>query len=209
MLPTARAPAPVLVRVTFCGALLVPTRCGANDRLAGLRLAAPCGAGMPLPLRGTVWTLPGESSWKTRAADRGPVAVGLKATLTAQLAFGAWTNGTAPHVLEAIEKSPGLRFERLMLLTFSGSVPVLVSVTLCVALVDWTCWSAKVNAAGARLATAVGSPGAVHGAAGPATIPVPFSNRVFSTKPSGLVPNQMMRESASSARWTSAALRPV
>src|SRR4051794_29965828 len=113
ILPTARAPAPELVSVTFCGALLAPTCCGAKLRLVGLRLAAPCGAGVPLPLRGTVWMMPGASSWKTSIALRAPVAVG--ANLTATLHDPPAGTTAAVQVLGPSAKSAGFRFDRLTL----------------------------------------------------------------------------------------------
>ena len=74
-----------------------------------------------------------------------PEAVGLKVTEIVQLAF---TARLVPQVL-VCAKLP----EAAMLLNVSAAVPVLLSVTACVALVVPTVWLANVKLAGDKLTT--------------------------------------------------------
>lgn len=75
---------PLLVSVTVCAALLLPTFCPANVRLVGFRLTV---AGVvPVPLSVTV---PGElAAFEVTVSVpvRLPFAVGVNVTLTVQLA---------------------------------------------------------------------------------------------------------------------------
>jgi hypothetical protein len=131
MLPTLRAAVPVLLRVTTWAALVVPVIWPAKVRLTDATLA--CGE-MPVPERIAVWALvetPFELSATVRVALRAPLAVGLKLTVTAQLAPAATD---APHVLVAT-KSPLLAPETATLATAKAAVPVLLRVSVCTALV--------------------------------------------------------------------------
>src|SRR6266481_214318 len=78
---------------------------------------------VPIPFKATTCGLVGASSVKVKLPVRVPFAVGLKVTLTAQLAP---TDTVAPQVFLEIAKSP----LAVMLAIFSVAVPVLVRVTL-------------------------------------------------------------------------------
>jgi hypothetical protein len=69
--------APVLVIVTICGALVVPTGCGGNVKTEGDRVADGTAAS---PLSATVCGLPAELSLMVRVPFRVPVAVGANVT---------------------------------------------------------------------------------------------------------------------------------
>jgi hypothetical protein len=86
MLLIESGPVPLLLSVTVCAALVVPTFWLANVRLVGARLAA---GAVPLPLRLAVCGLPAASSVTLSEPLRVPVAVGVKVTLMLQLALAA------------------------------------------------------------------------------------------------------------------------
>src|SRR5207237_3765909 len=98
-----------------------------NVRRGGRRMAA---GAVPVPVRLTDCGLPAALSVMVIAPVRVPVAVGVKVTLMAQLAPAATD---VPQVL-VCTKSP----LATMLVTLSAAVPVLVSVTVCTALVVLT-----------------------------------------------------------------------
>jgi hypothetical protein len=78
---------PVLLKVTLCAALVVPTFWLLNVRLVGERLAVP--AAVPVPVRLTVCGLPAALSEMLSVAVRVPAAVGVNVTLIVQLPFAA------------------------------------------------------------------------------------------------------------------------
>jgi hypothetical protein len=87
---------------------------------------------VPVPLKLTVWGLPGALSVSERLPDRVPVAVGVNVTLITQLlpaATGALVLQVVP--LAAIAKSP----VAAMLVKVRDAVPLLVTVTALAALV--------------------------------------------------------------------------
>src|SRR5262249_38643031 len=110
----------------------------------------------PLPESPSDCGLPGASSATCSAAPRGPVCVGSKATPIVQFAAGATVAPAPVHVLEAILKSPGFAPPKVTVLTCSGELPLLVTVTVCEAVVWPTTVSAK---AGTVLAGEVVTPG--------------------------------------------------
>ena len=77
---------PVLLRVTLCAALVVPTFWLLNVRLVGETLAP---AAAPVPVRLTVCGLPAALSEILTVAVRVPDAVGVNFTLIVQLLFAA------------------------------------------------------------------------------------------------------------------------
>jgi hypothetical protein len=77
-----RVALPVLVNVTGCGELEVPTVWLPNERLVGDTLTT---GAVPFPERATVWGLLGSESVRVTVALRLPLAVGLKVTLIEQL----------------------------------------------------------------------------------------------------------------------------
>jgi hypothetical protein len=74
---------PVLLRVTLCAVLVVPTFWLLNVRLVTERLAVA--DAVPVPVRLTVCGLPAALSEMLTNAVRVPVAVGLNVTLIVQL----------------------------------------------------------------------------------------------------------------------------
>src|SRR5438552_1905593 len=118
---------PLLVRVTDCAALLVPTSWLAKVRLVGERLTSGAFAYAPVFRSLTVCGLSLALSVMVIVPVRVPVAVGVKVTLMLQLAPAATD---VPQVLVCM-KSP----LATMLVTLSATVPVLVSVTDCATLV--------------------------------------------------------------------------
>ena len=77
---------PVLVSVTVCAALVVPTCWLAKVRLALDRETAGAATLLPLPVRLTVCGLPAALSVIVTLAVLVPVAVGVNVTLIVQLA---------------------------------------------------------------------------------------------------------------------------
>ena len=118
MLLMVKVPLPELVRVTVCPALVVPTVWFPKLRLEGETLAADA---VPVPERATVWGLPVALSVIVRAAERFPVAAGLKLTLIVQLAPAA----TLDPQLLVWAKSLTLAPEIAMLVTLKDAVPEL------------------------------------------------------------------------------------
>src|SRR6266566_2903572 len=91
----------------------------------------------PVPLRATDCGLPDALSVIVTLALRLPVAVGVKVTLMVQEAPAASVLELLGHVL-VWAKSPALVPVRAMLLMVRDPVPLLVSVTVCAALVALT-----------------------------------------------------------------------
>ena len=96
-------------------------------RLEGETLAADA---VPVPERATVWGLPVALSVIVRAAERFPVAAGLKLTLIVQLAPAA----TLDPQLLVWAKSLTLAPEIAMLVTLKDAVPELERVIDCTVL---------------------------------------------------------------------------
>ena len=92
-------PSPLLVSVTVCAALEVPTSWPAKLRLAVDRLTA---GAVPVPVSVTIWGLVGSLSVMVSVPFRTPVCAGLKTTLILQLPWGLRDRG---HSLKAL-KSP-------------------------------------------------------------------------------------------------------
>jgi hypothetical protein len=98
---------PVLVSVTVCGRLDVPTYCAAKVRLPGDK--PTIGPGV-LPVKAMACGLPGALSVTLIAAAAFPFALGVKVTLTWQLAFAVsgevqvlvWANSLAFNPVTAI-----------------------------------------------------------------------------------------------------------
>jgi len=82
MLPISSVPVPVLLKVAFMGALVVPTGILPKFKLVGARFTA----GMtPVPVNAALWGLPLALSVTDSVPARVPVLVGLKLTLILQL----------------------------------------------------------------------------------------------------------------------------
>ena len=84
---------PVLLRVTLCAALVVPTFWLVNVKVVAERLAV---AAVPVPVRLAVCGLPAALSEMLTDAVRVPATVGVNVTLIMQLPFAATE---LPHVL--------------------------------------------------------------------------------------------------------------
>ena len=89
MLVMLNAALPVLVRVTVCAVLVVPTSWLGNVRLVGAKLTAGAERVTPVPVRLTVCGLLLALSAMVMAPVRLPTAVGVKVTLMVQLAPAA------------------------------------------------------------------------------------------------------------------------
>src|SRR5947199_59778 len=100
-----------------------------------------------------------------RVAPRPFAATGVKVTLMVQLAPAARLAG---QVL-VWAKSPALVPVTLTPLMFSAAVPLLVSVTVCAALVVFTVWSEKVSVVGLSVTAGRGS-GAAPAPTGPLAV---------------------------------------
>ena len=123
--------------------LLVPTACAGKVKEAGERLTA--GPTTPVPVRLTVWVAGLALSAMVTAPVLVPAAVGLKVTLSVQLALAATLE---PQVL-VWEKSP----LAVMLVIVRVAFPVFVRVTLWALLLVPTPCEENVNEVGERLTT--------------------------------------------------------
>jgi hypothetical protein len=138
---------PVLVSVTVCAALVVPTVWLAKVKLVVERLTETDGGGelgvLPEPVSATVWALELALSEIDREPVSVPVVVGEKATEIVQPAPAA---SDEPQLLlcEKLELA-------VMALKVTAVEPVLVSVTVCAALEVPTVWLAKVKLVVERL----------------------------------------------------------
>jgi len=143
-----KAAFPVLLRVTLCAVLVVPTFWLLNVRLVAERLAVA--AAVPVPVRLTVCGLPATLSEMLTDAVRVPAAVGLNVTLIVQLPPPATE---LPQVFVSA-KSAVLVPVMLMLVMLKLVFPVLLRVTLCAVLVVPTFWLLNVRLVTERLAVA-------------------------------------------------------
>jgi hypothetical protein len=120
---------PMLVRVTVCGALVVPTAWEvANVRLAGERFAM--GAVTPVPVSEIVCGLLAALSTKVTEPTALPAVVGVKVTLMVQSPPAA----TGELQVLVCAKGPVAVIE----LRFRVAVPLFVTVTVSTALVEFT-----------------------------------------------------------------------
>jgi len=122
MLVTVSDALPLLVSVSDCGELDVPTAGLPKLRLEGETVAF---AAVPVPERLTDWGLPVALSAMARDAARLPLADAVKMTLMTQFPPAATLE---PQVLVCV-KSLALAPETEMLVTFKVAPPVFVRVT--------------------------------------------------------------------------------
>jgi len=127
MLLIFSAAVPVFLNLTLCDPLVVPTVCEPKLKLVDERLTT---GAVPVPVRLTVCGLPVASSVIVIVPGWLPVAVGVKVTLMVQFAAAATD---VPQVLVSV-----YCVLAAMLVRLSAAVPVLVSVTVCAALVVFT-----------------------------------------------------------------------
>ena len=164
---------PVLVTVTLCAALVVPVFCVANVRLPGAKPKLKF-ATWPVPLKPIDCGLPVALSVTEIAAVRVPPAVGENVALTEQALPAASEAGLAGHVLAEMAKSPGFAPANTKLVKMTALLPLLVTVTLCAALVVPVFCVAKVRLVGLKLSDSKG------------VKPVPLSrNRLRASGPVG------------------------
>src|SRR5205807_10137141 len=123
---------PLLVSVTFCAALVVPTRCSPNALLVAESVEigrASCREGGD-----TDGGLPAASKVMVSVAVRALAAVGVKVRLSTQLAPAASVTPLTQVVPEASAKSPALAPPSTAVAMLRGAVPLLVRVTVCTGL---------------------------------------------------------------------------
>src|SRR3989442_9011277 len=95
---------------------------------------------VPVPVNVTVCGLPSALSVILTAANRAPVAVGVKVSLITQLPLGTTIAPFVHVVPAAMAKSPGFAPPRATVVMLKVPVPLLATVTLCAALVVLTRW---------------------------------------------------------------------
>src|SRR5580692_226136 len=122
MLEIVRLPAPLLVRLMFCAALVVPSACAANVRLAGVRFTSGTLELIPVPERVMVRGLPGSVSVIVKVAERAPAAAGVNVNLKVQY-DSAPTCPPGVHPLPVVVKSPGFVPPSAKLLTVTVVFP--------------------------------------------------------------------------------------
>jgi hypothetical protein len=111
----------------------------------------PKSGGVVVPVSDTVCGLPVALSVMVKVPMRVPAAVGVNVTLKVQFALAANMAGSVPHVF-VCAKSPEVPIAVIVKLP----VPVLVSVTVCAALVVFSAWLLKVRLVGASPTAGVG-----------------------------------------------------
>src|SRR5579863_773314 len=126
---------PKLLKVTVCDRVHLHKHGGGThpklqekDRLVGVKVASGPET-TPMPFKGIDCGLPSPLSVIVTEAFRGPLAVGLKVTLTLQLAP---TGKLEPQVCVS-EKSPAFVPVMAMLPMLNAFAPILVSVKACAA----------------------------------------------------------------------------
>ena len=115
------AAVPVLVSVTICVLLVLPTATLPKLSDAGDSVKLMLPVPLPVPLSDSLWGLPGALSQMLTVPDLVPAKVGVNLTLSVQEAPGS---NVPPQLLPWL-KSP----ERMIPLSFSVPPPVFFSVT--------------------------------------------------------------------------------
>ena len=124
MLAIDKVPCPLLVNVTICDAVAVPTAEEPKERLGADRVTA---GPSPVPLNAMLCGDPPALSVMMIAAASGPLATGLKCPWMLQLAPAARV--TAQEFANVNEEA--FAPVKAMLLMFKGALPELVSVIYC------------------------------------------------------------------------------
>lgn len=153
----------VLVTVTLCATLVVPVFCKANVRLEGLKVRAG-GPDWPVPETPIDCGLPLALSLKVIAVTRAPTALGENVMLTEHEAPAARLTAPTGQVSFEMEKSPGLAPVSPIDENVTALLPVLLTITLCAALVVPVFCAANVRLPGLKPSVKVG-----------AAVPVPLS----------------------------------
>jgi hypothetical protein len=131
---------PEFVRVSVCGLEAEPTAWPAKVRLAGNPVA--CGVPTPVPIKASVWGLPGALSVIWKALFRTPPSEGVKVMPTLQLAPMA---RVSPQWLTAAKSPPAA-----IPVIVSGMLPGLYKVTFSLELDTPSTWLPKLSGAGYR-----------------------------------------------------------
>jgi hypothetical protein len=137
----------LFVSASAAGAVLTAVVCVVADPLPAedhrdsplsnpSRKYVPAGS-VPVPLSASVWGLPGALSVTDSDALRVPDVRGENVRLMVQLAWATMVAGLSGHVL-VCANSPAAAPVSPMLVMLRAAVPVLVSVTVCPALVELT-----------------------------------------------------------------------
>src|SRR2546425_4885880 len=132
MLVRLRGAPPLLVSVTFCAGLVVPTRCLPKALLVAESVAV--GGVTPVPVSDNGRGLPAASWELITLAVRALFAEGVKVRLRTQLAPAASVAPLMQVVPEASAKSPALAPPSTAVAMLRGAVPLLVRVTVCTGL---------------------------------------------------------------------------
>jgi hypothetical protein len=142
----ASAAEPLLLTVTICVAPAVPTTCEPKFSAVALIEMAAAGAALPVPLSATVVGELAALWLMLSVALRAPAAAGAKLTSTVHELLAATLPPAAQVPPLASAKSPGLVPLSAKLVRLSGAVPVLLSVSVWVALVLPTVVAGRVRA---------------------------------------------------------------
>lgn len=114
---------------------------------------------LPVPVRLMVCGLPVALSFTFNVAEREPLAVGLKVTVTRQVASGLMLPELGHVLAELIWKSPGLAPVSVRLVMFNATVRLVsVRMELSAALVEPTVVDGKLNVPGSSVAVALDPP---------------------------------------------------
>ena len=109
----------------------MPTFCDANVKLVGARVTAGALPLAPVPVRGTVCGLPVALSVMLMLAVRVPVADGVNVMPIVHFALTAMGEAQLSDSVKSAAFVPVMKIE----VSVSATLPVLVSVTVCCALV--------------------------------------------------------------------------
>jgi hypothetical protein len=191
MLLIVIAAVPPLVKVTGFGAPPAPTSTLTQFRVVGLTEALPPVVEVaPVPDNATVCGLLLAASVNDSVALRAPVAVGLNATIAAQLAEAA---RLAPQVLLVMEKSPASAPVMATLLMAIAAVPPLLKVAVCDALLEPTIVLAKVRPDGVAVTPPAGlTPSPVSAIVCGLLLAVSLKSRVAERSPVVVGANRML-----------------
>src|SRR5438094_5043678 len=136
-----RVEVPVLVIVTVCGALTVPTLWLPNDRLVGETVTA-VEAATPVPVTVMVWGFPAALSAMLNSSVTAPNAAGVNVMLIVHVPPPAGTVPTQSSV--SVKSVLGGVIDEML----SGAVPALTTETVLAALRTLNAWLPKATLAG-------------------------------------------------------------
>lgn len=144
---------PVFLTVTICASLVEPTMVLANAMEVGVRVTVGVAEVAPVPVRATVCGVPVALSAIDRLAFNAPVAAGLNATETVQMAPAA---SDVPQVVADLRNEVGFVPVMVSEDRVTVPVPVFLMVTSWAAVVVPTLVEAKVSEVGESETVKVG-----------------------------------------------------